>query len=155
MSDNYLRLIPKDPAWQPTAQAAQRTVEALAPLVPGADTVEAEFLDQVTFIDQGANLERVLCPSCRAELDPDWWSAEMARGGGAELGDQTFTDLAVTTPCCSAATSLNDLVYEWPAGFASFEVAVLNPQRGWLEPDELSRLGDLLGHPLRQVMAHY
>lgn len=150
MSDNYLRLIPKDPTWQPTVEAAQRCVAALSPLVPGADSVEAEFLEKVTFIDQGANLERVLCPACRVGLDLDWWSEEMARSG-----DGAFSDLAVTTPCCSAATSLNDLGYEWPAGFASFEVAVLNPQRGWLEPDELSRLGDMLGRPLSQVMAHY
>lgn len=155
MSDNYLRLIATEPSWQPTKTAAQRAVEVVSSLAPGADSVEAEFLDAVTFIDQGANLERVLCPGCQGELDLDWWSEEMSRSGSGELGDSTFTNLTVSTPCCAVSTSLNELVYEWPAGFARFEVAVLNPQRGWLEPDELNRVADTLGHPLKQVMAHY
>lgn len=155
MSDNYLRLIATDPRWQPTTAAARQTVTVVTALMPGADSVEAEFYDEVTFIDQGTNLERILCPRCHTELDSDWWAEEMARANNSELGGSPFSGLEVTTPCCSAGTSLNDLEYEWPAGFARFEIGVLNPQRNWLEPHELVSVADALGHSIRQVMAHY
>jgi hypothetical protein len=155
MSDSYLRLIATDPGWQPSTEAARQAVTAVTALVPGADAVEVEFFDEVTFIDQGANLERILCPACHQELDSDWWGEEMARSSSGEFGDQTFANLAVTTPCCSTQTNLNELLYEWPAGFARFEIAVLNPQRGWLEPHELAPVANALGHPVKQVMAHY
>lgn len=150
MSDDYLRLIPTDPTWRPQAEAAQRAAATLSALVPTADGVEAELYDKVTFIDQGANFEQLSCPACHAELAMDWWSDQMGH-----TGDAGFTDLAVTTPCCRIRTSLNDLVYDWPAGFAQAELSVLNPQRGWLDDAELAQVAIELGHPLKQVMAHY
>ena len=150
MSDDYLRLIPTDPTWRPGAEAAKRAAAALAALAPGADSVEAELYDEVTFIDQGANLDRLSCPACQAELAMDWWSEQMGRAG-----DAGFTNLAVTNPCCGTRTSLNELTYDWPAGFARAELSVRNPQRGWLDDAELVQVSAELGHPLKQVMAHY
>jgi hypothetical protein len=72
-----------------------------------------------------------------------------------QASEDRFTNLAVTTPCCGAETSLNDLGYDWPAGFAQVELSVLSPQRGWLEDAELAEVEAELGHPLKQVMAHY
>lgn len=150
MSDDYLRLIPTDPTWLPGAEAAQRAAATLSLLVPGADSVKAELYDDVTFIDQGANFARLNCPACQAALEMDWWADQMG-----EAGDARFTNLAVTTPCCGATTSLNDLTYDWPAGFAQAELSVLNPQRGWLEDAELTEVATELGHPLKQVMTHH
>jgi hypothetical protein len=150
VSDNYLRLIPTEPTWRPAAEATQRAVATLSALVPGADSVEAEVYDEVTFIDQGANFERLSCPACQTELEMDWWSDQMGLAG-----DASFTDLAVTTPCCGTRTSLNELTYDWPAGFAQAELSVLNPQRGWLDDVELAQVAAELGHTLKQVMAHY
>lgn len=150
MSDNYLRLIPTDPAWRPERDAAERAAVVLSALVPGADEVEAELYAGVTFIDQGANFERLGCPLCGAELAEVWWGEQMAAAGAGG-----FADLRVSTPCCGKATSLNDLTYDWPAGFAQSELSVLNPQRGWLTEAELAEVATALGHPLRQVMAHY
>jgi hypothetical protein len=150
VSDNYLRLIPTDPTWHPGTDAAQRAAATLSALVPGADSIEVELHDEVTFIDQGANFERLSCPACRAELGMDWWSERMG-----QAGDSGFTNLAVTTPCCRTSTSLNDLTYDWPAGFAHAELSVRNPQRGRLDDMELAQVAAALGHPLKQVMAHY
>jgi hypothetical protein len=150
MSDDYLRLIPTDPDRRPEAEAAERAAAVLAGLFPGADGVEAELYDEVTFVDPGENFERVSCPACQVELDMEWWSEAMG-----QAGDAGFTDLAVTAPCCGTATSLNDLVYDWPAGFARAALSVLNPGRGWLDETELNQVADAMGHPLRQVMAHY
>ena len=73
----------------------------------------------------------------------------------ARADSTKFIDLAVTTPCCALLSSLNDLVYDWPAGFARAELSALNPQRGWLDQAKLAQVASVLGHPLKQVMAHY
>ena len=150
MSDNYLRLIPTDPTWRPRAEAAHRAAAALSALAPCADTVEAELSDEVRFIDQGGNFERVSCPECHSELGIEWWSEQM---GHAVVG--AFANLDVTTPCCGTPTNLNDLTYDWPAGFARTQLSARNPGRSWLDDAELARVAAALGHPLRQVMAHY
>jgi len=150
VSDNYLRLIPTDPYWLPEVEAAQRAAATLSSLVPGADGVAVELYDAVTFIDQGANFDRLSCPACLVELEKDWWDSQMGYAA-----DASFANLAVTTPCCGATTSLNSLIYDWPAGFAHAELSVLNPQRGWLDDAELAQVATELDHPLKQVMAHY
>ncbi|MBO9553179.1 hypothetical protein [Cellulomonas sp.] len=150
MSDNYLRLFPTDRTWLPTSEQADRAVATLRVLAPSAQEIAAEVYGMVTFIDQGANLERIGCPACHAELDLEWWSEQMAR-----RDEHDFVTLDVEAPCCGAATTLDDLVYDWPAGFASVELSVLNPDRSWLSADELNTVAAAVGHPLRQVMAHY
>jgi hypothetical protein len=65
-----------------------------------------------------------------------------------------FADLGVVTPCCGAATTLNDLNYDWPQGFARWWLQALNPRRGKLEPDELAKLASALGVRLREVWTH-
>jgi hypothetical protein len=64
-----------------------------------------------------------------------------------------FTRLAVTTPCCQTATSLDALCYRWPAGFARAEVRVRHPERGALSEEELARVAGVLGHTVREVRA--
>jgi hypothetical protein len=46
------------------------------------------------------------------------------------------------------------LDYDWPCGFARFEVAAWNPSRDWFTDDELALFADALGHDVRQIMAH-
>jgi hypothetical protein len=58
-------------------------------------------------------------------------------------------------PCCAAATTLNHLDYDWPAGFARFVLSAHHPDRGWLDAQELADVADALGHPVRQILAHY
>ena len=53
--------------------------------------------------------------------------------------------------CCATETSLNDLQYVWPAGFARTELTVHEPDRGWLSTGERGRVEQALGHPLREV----
>jgi hypothetical protein len=68
--------------------------------------------------------------------------------------DEGFDNLIATVPCCGGQSSLNDLEYEWPCGFARFELALWNPGRGWLTEQELSAIAQALGHPVRQILAH-
>jgi hypothetical protein len=58
--------------------------------------------------------------------------------------------LAIETPCCGQATSLNDLDYVEPQGFACVAIKVMNPDSD-LEPPELQKVAQALGQPVRIV----
>lgn len=155
MSDDYIRLIPTDASWQPGAEGAAAATTYVGGLFGGvgdrADEIVSTYYDAVTFIDAGENTSRAWCPACGSEIDLDWmfgilgeWYPQLA-------------DLDCTAPCCGAVVSLNELKYDWPMGFARFEITVLNGSRATyrLDAEELERVGVLLGHPVRQVLAHY
>jgi hypothetical protein len=150
VADNVLRIIAIEPTWTPAPSAADAAKELLRRFVPAAKVVEARRYDATVFIDQGGNWERVVCPSCGIELDTAWWQDKFDRAGQSR-----FCSLEVVTPCCGSATTLNDLDFQWPAGFACFEVYARNPGRGWLCAGELDRLERALGIRVRQIMAHY
>ncbi|MBK3569064.1 MULTISPECIES: hypothetical protein [unclassified Streptomyces] len=152
MSDNYLTVIPADPHWHPDRAAANHATAALSALLPDADArrgLSARWHDTVEMVHCGANLKTVHCPHCGADSD-GWWGEAVQ-----ERYDEDFATLLVTVPCCGAETSLNDLVYDWPMGFASFRIEVLYPNRGWLTEDELASVTTAFGHPLRQILAHF
>lgn len=149
VSDNSLRIVPAAPGWLPTEANVDAAAGVLRQLCPGAAELTVHQYADVTFIDQGGNFESLRCPACAAVLETDWWQQEMERAYATR-----FELLAIVTPCCSTAVSLNDLEYDWPAGFARFEVRVLGPGRGWLSEDEMTRLSAALGTPVRQIMSH-
>ena len=56
---------------------------------------------------------------------------------------------------CGTAVSLNDLRYEWPAGFAKFVLEAMNPNVMDLPDEGFAELSRDLGTPLRKIWAHY
>ena len=149
MSDIYLRIIPNDSACVPSALARERALDVLQRAVPLADDVASQVMPEVRFVDCGDNFETVRCPHCGADVG-EWWSVAM------EIGhEQQFRDLRATTPCCGRYTSLNELVYSWPAGFARYSLEALNPGVGSLPETLVRRLEDALGAAVRVIWAHY
>jgi hypothetical protein len=154
MSDDVLSVIPTDPHWQPDRPAADRAaalVTEMAPGLPDGADVEIDVIwhDVVTVVDAGENLEKIVCSLCGGSIDLGWWADLLEVH--CESG---FATLSVEVPCCRGETSLEALEYEWPCGFARFEIAIWNPERSWFDAEELALLADALGHPLRQVRAH-
>lgn len=155
VSDDWIRLFPTSPSWQPESAAAEAAVKYVSCLFDGpgdsADEVVAEFHDGVTYIDSGVNTSSFTCSACSTVTGVDWVIDVID-----ERSDD-LRDLNVHLPCCGAAASLNNLDYDWPIGFARFEIGVLNGTRARYELDEweLREVGRLLGHPVRQVLAHY
>jgi hypothetical protein len=149
MSDNLLRLIPTDPEYVPPLPAQGNARRALAALFPQAEQIAVRTTPTIEFVDPGGNFERICCPNCGAELDVAWWHAAMDHAYA--IG---FTRLIVETPCCRWAGSLNDLTYEWPAGFARFVLEARNPN-GTLDQDSLIRLSRIVGHDLHVIWTHY
>ncbi|WP_327266578.1 hypothetical protein OG444_38810 [Streptomyces sp. NBC_01232] len=153
MSDDVLSIIPTDPQWQPGHEAVDRVVPLVEDLAPGgSDGVDVEidvmWHDAMTAVECGGNLERIGCPLCRAAIDMEWWRDLLEAHG-----DEGFTTLAIEVPCCGGSTTLDALDYDWPCGFARFEIAVWNPGRPWFREDELEALAARLGHPVQQIRA--
>ncbi|MCX5559747.1 hypothetical protein [Streptomyces sp. NBC_00038] len=152
MSGNFLTVIPTDPYWQPSRDVADRAAAVLSGMLPDDDAhrgLEAKWHDSVEVVYCGANLEKISCPHCGADLASAWWGEAVS-----ERYDEGFSTLMVVVPCCDAEASLNELVYDWPMGFAQFRIEVLYPNRAWLTDEELATLADALGHPLRQILIH-
>lgn len=60
-----------------------------------------------------------------------------------------FTALDIIVPCCEEKTSLNELKYEWPAGFARFSIEILSPGKD-LDDEELLSLESILSTKLKK-----
>jgi hypothetical protein len=153
MSDDVLSVIPTDPRWQPTREAGEQAAAIASRLALREDDldveVDVEWHETVAVVDCGQNLERITCGRCNAEIGTDWWGDLLE-----ERFETGFDDLVVRLPCCGAESSLNDLDYNWPCGFAKFEIALWNPGLDWFADDELTLLAETLGHPVRQIRAH-
>jgi hypothetical protein len=145
MASYDLSVIPNAPQFVPEPVRQQEGVRLFRSMVTRDGPVEARIHEHVQFIVPMGNLERVSCPNCGADLK-DWWGDALGRACAGQ-----FADLSVVTPCCQHHTTLNDLRWELPAGFARFEMEAEN--RGdYLQPGQLSQLERVIGCPLRQVL---
>lgn len=154
MSDDVLSVIPTDPQWQPTREAGEQAAAIASRLASREEDdldveIDVKWHETITVVDCGQNLERIVCGRCHAEIDTDWWGDLLE-----ERFETGFDDLVVRLPCCGAESSLNDLDYDWPCGFAKFEIAIWNPGLNWFADEELTVLAETLGHPVRQIRAH-
>jgi hypothetical protein len=156
MSDYYYQLIPTIPDYVPDAVARERARARFASFVPNALEVTAEVSEQVEFVTCPEGFETISCPVCgtvlargttREDTWVDWWSTAM----DAAYTTSRFADLRVTVPCCGAATSLNDLRYHFPQGFARFVLSAFEPQVSDLEEWQIRDLEDLVDCKLRKI----
>jgi hypothetical protein len=150
MSDNYLKLVPVDTSFVPTAEAQSAAVSLLRRLAPRADDVNAVASDNVEFVDCGSNWTGVRCPHCAQALD-EWWPSAMASAAST-----AFSNLDVVLPCCGRSSVLTELDYIWPIHFGRFVLQARNAGiDGQLPPGDVSQLESLLGCPLRVVLARH
>lgn len=151
MSDSFLRIIPRDPGHLPEAAAQERTLALIRTLLPAAAELRATVHDEIVFVDAGGNLESIACPRCGQRLSLAWWADAMDVAHALR-----FSDLFIEVPCCGRRVSLNDLEYEWPAGFARFVIEARDPALGgWLDADASARIETALGTRVRQILARY
>ena len=61
----------------------------------------------------------------------------------------------ISTPCCAFVTSLNDLDYQWPAGFSRFVLEARDPNIRELDKEQIEKLEEVVGGRLRQIWARY
>jgi len=147
MATHFLKLIPTEPALIPPKARWSAATTRFRQFIPQAEKIEISSMPTIQFVDPGANFERVLCPLCATALT-DWWTTAMDAAW-----DFNFAELTIIVPCCGSMMTLNDLQYEWAAGFARFILTAQNPNLGRrLSQDELDELEGILGCRLRQVV---
>lgn len=144
MSDTFLKIIPTTPTYIPGQDNANTL---LSSLFKGKE-IENTMADTVEFIDQGQNFESVSCNLCGHTFEIEDWQDAMDKAY-----EQRFADLQFSPSCFNKVTSLNDLDYKWPAGFAKFSISIANPDEG-LDSASLSELQKILNTPLRVIWAH-
>jgi hypothetical protein len=146
MSDDWIHVVPVDPSFVPSSRTVAQSVAAvLRGAVSPCDEVTVQTHEAAVFYDPGSNWEGVRCPNCHSNLEDAWGDAMDAWHGSG--------DLFWTVPCCGVRTSLNDLEYGWPCGFARFAVSVRNPTRALPEATR-AEVAKLLGTDARVVRQH-
>jgi hypothetical protein len=148
MSEAHLHIIPADPTYVPASEQIKRARDVLVSFWPDAELALDE-LDSIQFIDQGSNFESVRCPNCNADLDLTWWQGVMNKAA-----ETNFENLRVVTPCCSNSTSLNNLLYHLPAGFARFVISIREPHRN-LTQHEIEIISKSINCDVRIIWSHY
>lgn len=146
MSDNIVRIIPKDPLYKISIPTRQKTKTYLEANV-SCDSIEILCGMTPMFIDCGSNLERINCPNCGLELSLDWWIEAMDHASVNE-----FTSLLTELPCCGSMISLNDLAYHYPCGFACCAIDILNPDYDMM--DHINSIQSLLNTKIRIIKKH-
>lgn len=153
MSDNLLRIIPANPNYIPDADRRQRALDLLRAMLPDADRCEADVYNELTFIDQGTNCEAVICPSCSARVAADGWWWDLTE----HLMGRPIAEERVAMPCCGGTVPFTSVAFDWPAGFAHFELCAWNPRvdDNLLALEDLQTLQSVLNCELKQVRTHY
>ena len=144
MSRNILNLMAANPLALPSQERRGWVRAFVRDLFSGADEITIHATEEPAFFPAIENHELTLCPNCSTDitkwawdaLDP--WYARDRR------------DLSVVTPCCAAPTTLNDLDYRKPQGFACFSIEVLNPTHA-IDTAELAAISARAGTPMRIV----
>lgn len=149
MPATYLRFIPDNPTFIPGSASRHEALRFLTRVFPDSDPREV-ITDGIQFVVQGENFESVICQACDAMLDVSWWSQVMDSAWDA--AHHQFANLAITAPCCSIASSLNELHYVWLAGFAQFWLELIEPVDDG-GAATLAALERILGCQLRCVWA--
>lgn len=148
MALSILRLIPTSPTYSPTAEQVGEVMSLLQLTYPELHP-KVDARDEIEFIDQGGNFEYIRCPCCGFDIKTDWWQEAMSQ---AYLS--RFRNLSITCPICGCSTSLNDLIYHLPAGFARFSISFVDPEAD-LDPETIEHIGSILNVGLRRIWARY
>ncbi len=147
MSDYIIKIIPTTPDKHINTNIIH-TVENYLQSRIKADEIQSIISPIPMFIDCGSNLEKILCPFCQTSLDFDWWGEAMDNASA-----KRFQDLTVILPCCNRESSLNDLHYHFPCGFANTVFQMLNPLR-MPDVEEVFHIQKLLGEKIRVIHTH-
>lgn len=122
MSDTIYKIIPR---YYYPVYTDEQIISAVH-MLKSASEEKVTFINykSVQFIDCGDGLEHIFCPWCGRELDMEFWHEAMTKA----YQNRSFQYLGIHMPCCNLSSSLDELVYVKPCGFATFEIQVHNPQ---------------------------
>lgn len=147
MADSILKIIPAVPINKLSEKAIVKAVDYLREKVD-CDFIQFQNYETPSFIDCGSNLKNIICPICGKVINFEWWGEEMNHAAQSD-----FVSLMVQTPCCKRRVSLNDLIYDFPCGFACWEIDIYNPQE-MIADEILNAIQGILKTDIKIVQAH-
>lgn len=155
MSADWTTVFPTDPFWVPSPDRADAATAVFERLVDGEPDVEVPTVARLLFVSAGPEFGTAGCPMCAAVVaknpeDMGWFTEQLDRIFAEPEGSRT---LQTTMPCCGASVSMNDLLYDPAAGFASWSVSV-REARYAVEDRERALVEAALGHDVRFVEFH-
>ena len=161
MWDTVAKIFPADREFVPTDQHKEEALSLFIHQFADGETHEAKTFEHLEFIDQGENMESVTCPACHVRTvlnffngdDPGiiWWYQVTEL-----LAEKPVDQVQTTLPCCRTAVPFTSLEFDWPAGFARFQLSVWNPtSEGDVPAEKLEKLSQVVGAPLKAIWAHY
>lgn len=143
-SGHQLRIISSDPLYAPSSEMQEECLDLLIAHFK-KNEISSTLYREVSFIDPGQNFEAVVCDRCAQEMDMEAWQEMMGLAYG-----KRFLDLSIITPCCNKPSSLNDLKYQGPAGFARYVLTVIDPPAE-VAAQVLSELERTLGTKVKTI----
>ncbi len=149
MGDNWITLIPEDPAHVPDEARRDRAKRRFAEIAPNADEITGDVTEPIEFFVSPESLERIHCPSCNSLLDMEWWKDRMDDDYA-----EGFKMAGYAMPCCKAKHTLQELAYHSPQGFGRFGLRAMNPNIGALSDQQLREFESILATPLRVIYQH-
>jgi hypothetical protein len=152
MSDDYDYIIPEEPGAVPEDPKAEVALNHFHSIAPEADAIKSSVSEHLRFIDCGGNFGDIRCPSCGALIELSAWKGWM--GGDFQGKGMGFRLSKRALPCCGTLASLHELAYEWPQGFARFQIKAKNPNTGKLSVEQCRTFEELLGCTVRVIYAH-
>lgn len=147
MSDSIVRIVSQDPFYKISLLQIEKTKCFLE------NNISCDFIDikcsmTPMFIDCGSNFESIACPYCGSKLSFQWWNEVMNN-----LSKIEFTSIETYLPCCGKMSSLNDLEYYFPCGFACFVIDILNPTEA-LSDDIIDYIESILKTNINIITKH-
>ncbi len=166
MSDNWIVLVPSDPAFLPSQPGQERRAALFRAMAPESDEIRTVTYEGIEFFDCGANFSSVSCPQCVVEISMSWWEKTMSKDHGQQrsIVDKVFGRSpkqaggfrlqSYRLPCCGAKASLDALVYNWPQAFGRFGLSGMNCNIAKLTEAQVAILGEALGFKLIVIYEH-
>jgi hypothetical protein len=143
-SGHQLRIVPFDPFYEPSPEIQEEGLAYLSARFK-KNEITSTLYKEVSFIDPGQNFEAVVCDRCGQEMEMEAWQEMMG-----VAYETRFTDLSFVTPCCDKPSSLNDLKYRGPAGFARYVLTVIDAPAE-VDAEVLSELERVLGTKVKTI----
>lgn len=148
MADIITRIIPVKYDYIADETKIKAATAYIKEIIPDC-RIGVEVFETIQFVDCGGELEEIKCPNCGKSISFDWWGEVMETAAEKE-----FSDLSVKLPCCGGDSSLNDLEYHLPCGYARMEITIMNPETE-LRENQIVKIGKLLGEKVRIIFARY
>lgn len=162
MSDDMLKVFPRDKNFVPTKAAAEKAAALLSEYYPDGENVDQDFYDDPEFIDAGEYTEGFACPVCGHYTAVNPWTKNDA---GTAWYRENVLDVVgierdyaaeVVLPHCGHRVALESVRFRPPAGFARFCLGLWNPDSAdELSEAQMRELSQILGCELIQLRARY